>query len=187
MPHGSKHPDSRDGEKMCPHCGGWYDSRGWNTHLRSCDRQGDGKKANFSPERPPSEGGKGDPNSQDDEQQGSESKPSPESNSGLGLGGDPPQEDPGSPRASPSSTPRPTDVDEPTPTVDELPERFVAVETFVSWMRRKDENGDFARNHDIDEIERRLSEFDVVDQSKTNLKEETISALNLSEAAEVGT
>ena len=168
---------------MCPHCGGWYDSRGWNTHLRSCDRQGDGKKANFSPERPPSEGGKGDPNSQDDEQQGSESKPSPESNSGLGLGGDPAQEDRGSPRASPSRTPRPTDVDEPTPSVDDLPERFVATSAFVDAVR---EQADDDIADDIaDAVETRLSKYDVVDTRETT--DDKIVAYQLGEAAEVAT
>jgi len=183
MPHGSKHPDSRDGEKMCPHCGGWYDSRGWNTHLRSCDRHGEDKKANFDPGRPPSAGGKGDANSQDDEQQGSESKPSPESNSGLGLGGDPPQEDPGSPRASPSRTPRPTDVDEPTPSVDDLPERFVATSAFVDAVR---EQADDDIADDIaDAVETRLSKYDVVDTRETT--DDKIVAYQLGEAAEVAT
>ena len=168
---------------MCPHCGGWYDSRGWNTHLRSCDRHGEDKKANFDPGRPPSAGGKGDANSQDDEQQGSESKPSPESNSGLGLGGEPPQEDPGSPRASPSRTPRPTDVDEPTPSVDDLPERFVATSAFVDAVR---EQADDDIADDIaDAVETRLSKYDVVDTRETT--DDKIVAYQLGEAAEVAT
>lgn len=158
MPHGSKHPDSRDGEKMCPHCGGWYDSRGWNTHIRSCNRQGEGKKANFSPDRPPSAGGKGDPNSQDDEQQGSESKPSPESNSGLGLGGNPPQEDHGSPRGNSSSTPRPTDVDEPAPSVDDLPEKYISTLAFVHQ---------YGDEYDDVDLPSKLEPYDVVDMEMT--------------------
>lgn len=178
-------------DQQCSHCGLWFSSRGIFAHEENCKLKGEpyrvqpdrddaeGTDDGTSPDGPesPDDSGGGLPDGYppeddvSDDPSGSGTSPTDAvaTDGGPGLGLTPPSSGGAdTSRADPSGTSS-------TPTVDELPDRYVAVDAYLEAVDEED------HAVDVGALREHLQEYDVVDVQETS--EEHIVAYTLGEVA----
>jgi hypothetical protein len=178
-------------DQQCSHCGLWFSSRGIFAHEDSCKLKGEPYRV--QPEREAGEGtddgtlptgvespddsGGGLPDgyppeddvSEDPTGSGTSPTDADATDGGPGLGLTPPSSGGADTSgADPSGTSS-------TPTVDELPDRYVSVDEYLEAVDAKD------HAVDVGALREQLAEYDVVDVQETS--EEHIAAYTLEEVA----